>query len=71
MDESSVVVSEYFNDQSERCYGKRFDLIADFKRYRLAPQSPLRAMFFVGMWSENSSPSNQNLPWLVFYWNPN
>ena len=50
MDESSVVVSEYFNDQSERCCGKRFDLIADFKRYRLAPQSPLRAMIFVVIW---------------------
>ena len=37
MDGSYVVVSEYFNDQSERYYGKRFYLISDFKRYRLAP----------------------------------
>ena len=37
MDGSYVVVSEYLNDQSERYYGKRFDLISDFKRYRLGP----------------------------------
>ena len=37
MDGSYVVVSEYFNDQSKRYYGQRFDLTSDFKRYRLAP----------------------------------
>ena len=50
MDESYVVLSVYFNDQNERSYGKRFDLIADFKRCRLVPKSPLRAMVFVAMW---------------------
>ena len=50
MYESYIVVSEYLNNQRQRCYGKIFDLFADFKRYRLVPQSPLRAMVFVAMW---------------------
>ena len=50
MDGSYVVVGEYLNDQSERYYGKRFDLISDFKRCRLVPKSPLRVMIFVAMW---------------------
>ena len=44
VDQSYVVPGEYFNHQNKRCYGKRFDLIPDFKRCRLVTKSPTKVL---------------------------
>src|SRR5208282_3452796 len=39
-------VGKYFNHQNERCYGKKFEFIPDWKKFRELPKSPLSAMIF-------------------------
>jgi len=55
VDECYIVVGEYFNNQNERCYGRKFEMIPDFKKYRDQPKSPLRAMVFVAVWPGGNS----------------
>lgn len=50
VDECYVVVGEYFNRQNERCYGKSFDLIPDYKKFKRRKKSPLTAMIFGAVW---------------------
>ena len=53
--ERYFVVGEYLNHQTQRSYGKSFDLIPDCKRYRILPKSPVRAMVFVVIWPAGRS----------------
>ena len=55
VDECYIVVGEYLNHQNQRCYGKSFEVIPNYKKVQLLPKSPLRAMVFVGMWSDGTS----------------
>ena len=49
LDESYIVVGENASHHNVRCYRKRFDIIQDFKRYRLIPITRLRVVAFVAI----------------------
>jgi hypothetical protein len=53
--ECYVTVQKHFNYQNERCYGKNFELIPDWKKYREFPKTPLSAMIFGAVSREGRS----------------
>jgi len=55
VDECYVTVKKHFNVQNERCYGKSFDLIPDYKKFRELPKTPLSAMIFGAVSREGRS----------------
>jgi len=56
VDECYVTVKKHFNHQNERAYGKDFNLIPAWKKYREFPKSPLSAMVFGGVTREGRTP---------------
>ena len=56
VDECYFTVQKSFNHQNERCYGKDFESIPDFKKFRQLPKTPLSAMVFAGVSREGRTP---------------
>ena len=56
VDECYVTVQKSFNHQNERCYGKDFALIPDWKKFKQLPKTPLSAMVFGGVSRNGRTP---------------
>jgi len=56
VDECYVTVQKSFNHQNERCYGKNFEFIPDWKKFKELPKTPLSAMVFGGVSREGRTP---------------